>query len=141
MLRKSFKTSIGYKGTSTHLEKSTVVDIYSLVDKLISNGLIKLVDRRRERTLSIDIQQEGVDLLRPRIDDFNKAYTIYISSLTLVVEEDFLARPNTIERIEGANRRNIKDAIIDTKADEAYVLHTNRKGQTQILEGVESVDL
>ena len=75
------------------------------------------------------------------MDDLNQAHATYANGLATVVDSNILAGNDALERIEGADRRDIGDAVIDTEADEAYVLHTDREGWTQMLEGVESLDL
>ena len=114
-----FETGMSQKGSTSHSAKDSSLDVFSRADKLVSDGLARQRDGRSDRPLSADIQQAGIDLLEEKVDELNAANAAYAKGLSRVTD-DPLVGADARERIEGASRGPVEDAVTDTGADEAW---------------------
>lgn len=137
LLRKMFETGIGRHASATHTVKDASVDVFSLADKIIRDGLAK--QGAEGGALSLDIQQAGADLMRSRVQDLNAANRVYAEG-TASVAPEALDGAEAKERVDGRDRGPTAEAVVDPEADEAYLIQ-GADGFFELAEGVEMVDL
>ena len=98
----------GNKGTNVYSQKNTEVDVFSLAYKIFKEGQAKSrLSREGNSALSIDIQQAGAKLLRPRIQEFNVGNQAYVASILGVKDDIVFKEYNTKDRLSGTNRSPI----------------------------------
>ena len=114
VLRKTFETGIGREASGAHSIKSAATDVFSLAEKLVSDGLAKEQSGRTDCGLSKDIHQAGAHVLRAKVEAFNAVNRGYSKGVSHVVAV------NAEDGVGSADRGPIDQAIIDPEEDGAY---------------------
>ena len=130
--RRMFKVGISYQRTTYRIAKNDYVNVFSLVDKLIVDGLYK-IRKDRGGALSDNIQQLRASQLMSTVQNFNATNSTYRQGITIVYTEDVFDSANTNERLNRVDRRRPADPIGLRPADANSFI--------ELVEGIKIVDL